>query len=530
MKFCPNCGAPLQPGVKFCSVCGQKLVSNTQEAPAQPDPQSYTPPRPYVQPQNYNQSQGGNAQSQGYTQSQNYNQSQSGYTPTPAYSGSVPYGANTEPQKPPKKKSKGLLWALLSVAAVLVIAIILLLVLAFSGGNSDDANLGMYNVIACEYMGVDINAYDEWLELKSGNRATIMIDGDEFSCRWSLDGEDFTLKQGGDTFEGTLRDGVLTLDIADVLYTYLKEGAVIDDAQEETPEVPEVPVLDEPVLETEDPEVQEPVVSGEFSSELAVWDECNVRIAGAEHFLDADGEDAIRIYYDYTNTSDTTAYAYSIVEYYVEQDGYEQMDTYASYEDDVPEYGNDTRYVRPGVTLRCILEYSMKMDGGNVEVLLYNYWNEDQYVTASFNPQNLPGRPEDLEVERYADPQWMDEFSDIGVYNEEYEVYIDRAEIVEGINGEDLLRVYFDFTNNSDEAESFLWATYVYAFQDGIEMLEGIPEDSVTEDDNYYEEVAPGETISVAMCFVLDGDNPVEVQFINDDENADIIAAIFSKE
>ena len=47
--FCPNCGASLEQGVKFCANCGQ-AVTPTQPAPAQPAPaqQAYAPAQQVV--------------------------------------------------------------------------------------------------------------------------------------------------------------------------------------------------------------------------------------------------------------------------------------------------------------------------------------------------------------------------------------------------------------------------------------------------------------------------------------------------
>lgn len=46
-KFCKQCGAPLQEGVRFCTSCGAQIVEAAQQPQAQPQPQS----QPQSQPQ-----------------------------------------------------------------------------------------------------------------------------------------------------------------------------------------------------------------------------------------------------------------------------------------------------------------------------------------------------------------------------------------------------------------------------------------------------------------------------------------------
>ena len=47
---------------------------------------------------------------------------------------------------------------------------------------------------------------------------------EEYSAKWKLDGETFTLDESGLTYEGTLKDGVLTIDFFGMVYTFEKEG------------------------------------------------------------------------------------------------------------------------------------------------------------------------------------------------------------------------------------------------------------------------------------------------------------------
>lgn len=259
------------------------------------------------------------------------------------------------------------------------------------------------------------------------------------------------------------------------------------------------------------------------------WDGSTVAIVGAEAFKDADGADAVRVYYDYTNTSDETTYAASEVYYSFVQDGVELESTYAAYDKEVAEDDNDYLYVRPGVTIRCVAEYSMNPDGGPVVVSLSNYWNEAENATIELQPQNLPGRPSSpLPVVPITDPQWLAGWPTEGKCDTAY-VIIDKAEIVDSYDGKKLLRVYFTYTNNGTEASSLWMDTYIYAYQDGVELANGIPATDVPEDDNYYNNVDPGKTIIVSICYEISGESPIEVE-ITDGWNDDGIGCIFTVE
>ena len=229
----------------------------------------------------------------------------------------------------------------------------------------------------------------------------------------------------------------------------------------------------------------------------------------AEEFTDIDGKAAIRFYYDFTNNSDDLESAWVNLDYKASQEGYELVSTYASMDDDVPEYDNDSRKVIPGTTIRCISEYSYKPDGGTLEFTISDF--DDNSVTMEFDPKNLPGRPEELEIPAISDPTWTSGMSTEGVYDENYYVKIDHYEYTTGYGDVPLLRVYFEFTNNSEEATSFFFATNLIALQDGVQLMTDWPSEEVPEDDNYSMDVAPGESIMASECFEVRGDSPIEI-------------------
>ena len=224
MSFCGNCGAQIPDGTKFCPECGQKVavqqpapaepVQSAYEAPAQ---QSYTPPvqQSYEAPQ------------------QSYTPPVQTYTPPTQSGAGGSYVPPEAPAKAPKQKKPGggkKIGLIVGIAAAVVVLVVALVLLLGGKGGMDDPTLGRYEGVSCTIDGVEVGAEDEWIELKAKNKADVCIMGQEFSGTWKLDGEAFTFKQGGDKYEGTLKDGVMTLDIAGMLYTFEKQGGAADNS------------------------------------------------------------------------------------------------------------------------------------------------------------------------------------------------------------------------------------------------------------------------------------------------------------
>ena len=96
----------------------------------------------------------------------------------------------------------------------------MLLSLAACGGE-EDPNAGKYIGVSAAVGGFsmpmsEIYEGEVWVELKSGGRGTIMLDGDDFSMKWALEGEELTITIQGVDSVGTLRDGVITMDLMDM--------------------------------------------------------------------------------------------------------------------------------------------------------------------------------------------------------------------------------------------------------------------------------------------------------------------------
>ena len=115
--------------------------------------------------------------------------------------------------------------------AILLTMAMLLSLAACGGSAEEDPNAGKYLGTTAKALGMtmpmsDIYEGETWVELKSGGKGTIMLDGDDFPVKWALEGEAITITIDGVDSVGTLADGVITVDLMNmgVEMTFLKEG------------------------------------------------------------------------------------------------------------------------------------------------------------------------------------------------------------------------------------------------------------------------------------------------------------------
>ena len=362
-----------------------------------------------------------------------------------------------------------------------------------------------------EELGLEI-----YMELKDDGTGVINIAGDETRITW----EDGSITNEGETKAYALAGGMLTLDLSEDGEEFIlifKKGTkpqnsssggikgMLGDAGGAAP-------AEEPAEEPEEEPAEEPSVQGaDFEPVGGYIDECYVEIIGAEQFKDIDGKDAIRFYLDFTNNSDEITSCWWECDFEAEQSGFELVGTYASYEDDVPEYGNTSRNVLPGVTIRCIEEFNFQPTGGPVTLTVSNY--DGDKLTATFDAENLPGRPGNWEPER-SDGSFTADLSDL-IETDEFTLFIDEAEYAETyFDDEEVVRVYFEYTNNSDEAESCYMASNIYLFQNGIALNSSYSSEDLESDELYNQDVEPGETVYCSSCWELIDDvdyAPIEV-------------------
>ena len=107
--------------------------------------------------------------------------------------------------------------------AIILAALMLLALLAGCGGKADP-NLGTYKLSEisgysieefAEMTGLTVEETQEMMvfELKDKGVLEVTFDGEKESGTWKLDGENLTLEDEGETLTGTLKDGVIHIDM-----------------------------------------------------------------------------------------------------------------------------------------------------------------------------------------------------------------------------------------------------------------------------------------------------------------------------
>jgi len=433
-----------------------------------------------------------------------------------------------------------------------ILASAMLLTLCACGGTGKKGtynDAGYYAIFSVDegdetFTQSDFESMDWNIFLQLNDDGTGVLDmdnGDVTELTW----KDGSINDGTGDLPYVLAGGMLTLDLSDSDGTFVmifKKGAAPADVTEETGEAtavssfadrfsrtgnPESPAAEDAEEESapgpenaeeenapgpEDVE-EKPASSGTGSFVPVSGDieDFHVEILGAEAFEDSDGNPAVRFYYDFTNNSEDPIAPFWDLNYAAEEDGYKLVTAYADYSENIPEYNNDYLTVFPGITIRCIDQYAFRPDGEELTFTISSYYGDS--LTATFNPQDLPGRPGEWSPELNPDLQFYAGYSDDGSSDDAH-VYIDRAENASESSwngGGRLIRVYFEYTNTGDEEAHLTSACTVRAYQDGIELDTSYADDELESDDAYYDDVKPGEKVTVSQCWRLRSDSPIEI-------------------
>lgn len=92
----------------------------------------------------------------------------------------------------------------------------------------------------------------------------------------------------------------------------------------------------------------------------------------------------------------------------------------------------------------------------------------------------------------------------------DYAVTIDGCRVTEDYAGEPVAVVTYTFTNNSDDATSFMVALRPQVFQNGVELNTAIGSDWDSE--KYLKDVKPGSSSTVEIGYSLEGDSDLTVE------------------
>ncbi len=402
----------------------------------------------------------------------------------------------------------------------MLLALCMVIGLCACGGEKvDEALLGVYTCYEAETEGMTLPAdmiFEEpcTLTLEQGGKGSFYIDGDEFTATYKIAGNGIELTADGDTITGTIKDGLMEIDMEGVMLYMAKEGVEPPVTAEAPAEAP----ADEPAIEeeptTDDPAAEAP--SGAAFEPVSVeFKHGTLTVVGIELFTDTEDKPAFAIYYDFTNNTDSLVTPWFEVEYEVTQEGYELSSTYTPWDAELPCEGNDSLDIAPGYTNRCVDMFNYNEQGGLIDVTIIDY-NSDATLTLQIDPANVPGRPADFVYTPVSEPTISAGMTDTADVNYSAgTIRFDHYEWTEGYDGEKIIRVYGEYTNTSEEADN-CWANLnCYAFQDGVALDYGVPMENAPEEDNLSTEIQPGESIMVAEVFEVRSDSPIEVVFLD---------------
>ena len=122
------------------------------------------------------------------------------------------------------------------IALLLAMAMLLSLAACGSGSKEQDPNLGKYMGVKGEMEGFSMSMEElfpgeTYLELKSGGKVDLVLEGEKATGTWKLDGENFQMTMEGEQCIGTLKNGTIVFEYADsgLSLTFQKEGGSISD-------------------------------------------------------------------------------------------------------------------------------------------------------------------------------------------------------------------------------------------------------------------------------------------------------------
>ena len=253
-----------------------------------------------------------------------------------------------------------------------------------------------------------------------------------------------------------------------------------------------------------------------------------ITILGEEFAQDEDGEDFLRVYYEYLNQDETAAgHIPSLaLNFEITQNGEELYNDEFTTDDDahVPEDLFLNCSVQPGIPVRNTLIVYCSPDDGPVDIschLMTGSWFYDQedleWFKFQVDPENLREAPKGTyKIQPIEDPVYAKNLPSSGTSTSASNPFTISLDGYELTTYDDMpaLRVKMTYTHQHDWEMSPYNALNIYAYQDGISLEQGDTwylEDVTPEDEAFEADVAKGETVTCNAIFILRGENPVEV-------------------
>lgn len=231
------------------------------------------------------------------------------------------------------------------------------------------------------------------------------------------------------------------------------------------------------------------------------FDAFEAAFTGAERFTTADGSEAMRVYFDFTNRSDEAVSAQERLLISAVQDGKTLL--WAESDEPRGEEENLTLRVQSGHSIRCAVNYALVSDSP-LAILLDD--GDGHTVSALLPLDQLPGAPEDAAEEPSTEETLTTSLDPSCELSGLYTIELTGGETADTDAGR-VMTVTLDFTNNADPQEADIWASFrLFAYQDGVELSYADAEEATIET------AAFGQTVSTAATFLLRSESPVLVE------------------
>ncbi len=236
----------------------------------------------------------------------------------------------------------------------------------------------------------------------------------------------------------------------------------------------------------------QPVILGDYE----------MTIRGFEVIKDYQGEDLLKVIYDWKNNSQETRSPFMTFSLKAFQNGVETTDSIHMSED--LDLGSGQKDVKAGGVITDV-EDGIGIDDISQPLTLelselfsfsdevYEYEIEDLNSLAP-----ILGSVEPNPVGNVTEPQGSDSPFELGVPVTlgKYEVTVKELSLTQDYEGKPALKIVFDWTNNGDEARAPIWSVSFTGFQDGIETESSVLFADGVDSSVTMKEVKPGATLT----------------------------------
>lgn len=228
------------------------------------------------------------------------------------------------------------------ISVLLMVCMLLTLCSCGEKGDSSDPALGVYNGVSTRMFGSTSDMSEVYggtntIELKKNGKCVVTLESDSVDAEYTLEGETLDIIIEGASSPGTLKDNVLTIDFMELgmELIFVKDGAEIPDE-----------VLGAAAIQNDDPN-------------LIIGENSEARYLESKIVEDANGDDAIAAYFDFTVTGEE-AESFGWAYFYTMTQGDQELESTTVFLEDYTYLGETVfEDVAPGENMEVCLTYTL---------------------------------------------------------------------------------------------------------------------------------------------------------------------------